>query len=228
MLGLVIALWACARLGTGGRRRWWWVYAGGAAVAVGREYNAVLFLVYMLGALLALRARPWWETVVLGLAPMATLAPWLDQLQRGLYYDKVTKIAPLFAAPPPGVVRDVGVALFFGQHGANASAAVRTLLLAAIVVLLVWATPLVWRRRQGRTAVWLAAGTLVGALLLHAAPRPVDIGIFEQRYLTGLIPLRAPSPPSGLDSLAWRVARCMPPRWSGRGRGGHRDPSPRP
>jgi hypothetical protein len=118
-LGLVIALWACARLGTGGRRRWWWMYAGGAALAVWSQYNAVLFLVCMLGAMLVLRARPWRETVVLGLAPMATLAPWLGQLQRGVDYDQVTKIAPLFPAPSPGVVRDVSVALFFGQHGAK-------------------------------------------------------------------------------------------------------------
>jgi hypothetical protein len=205
-LGLVIALWACARLGTGGRRRWWWVYAGGAALAVWSEYNAILFLVCMLSAMLVLRARPWRETVVLGLAPMATLAPWLHQLQRGLDYDNVTKIAPLFPAPSPGVVRDVSVALLFGQHGANASASVRTLLLAAIVVLLVWATLLVRRRSQGRTAVWLLAGTLVGALLLHAALRLVDIGIFEQRYLTGLIPLCAALLAGGVDSLRWRAA----------------------
>jgi hypothetical protein len=100
-LGQVIALWACARLSTAGRRRWWWVYAGGAALAVWSEYNAILFLVCMLGAMLGLRARPWWETVVLGLAPMAALAPWLHQLQRGLDYDKVTKIAPLFPRRRP-------------------------------------------------------------------------------------------------------------------------------
>jgi hypothetical protein len=205
-LGLVIASWACARLGTGGRRRWWWAYAGGAALAVWSEYNAVLFLVCMLGAMLILRARPWWETVVLGLAPMATLAPWLHQLQRGLDYDKVTKIAPLFPAPSPGVVRDVGVALCFGRHGVDAAAPVRSLLFAVIVVLLAWATIMLRRRPQGRTAVWLLAGTLVGALLLHAALRLVDIGIFEQRYLTGLIPLCAALLAGGIDSLRWRAA----------------------
>jgi membrane-bound metal-dependent hydrolase YbcI (DUF457 family) len=90
----------------------------------------------------------------------------------GLDSDQGTKIAPLFPAPSPGLVRDVSVALFFGQHRGN-SAAARTLLFAAIVVLLVWATLFV--RREGRTAVWLLAGTLVGNLLLHAALRLVDI-----------------------------------------------------
>jgi hypothetical protein len=84
---------------------------------------------------------------------MATLGAVAPQLQCGLGYDKGTKIAPLFPAPSPGVVRDVSVALLFGQHGTNASSAVRTLLLAASVLLLVWATLLVRRRSQGRTAV---------------------------------------------------------------------------
>jgi hypothetical protein len=182
----------------------------------------------MLGAMLVLRARPWRETVVLGLAPMATLAPWLHQPERGLDYGQVTKIARPFTAPSPGVVRDASVALFFGQHGANASAAMRTLLFAAIVVLLVWATMLARRRSQGRTAVWLLAGTLVGTVLLHAALRLVDIGIFEQRYLTGLLPLCAALLTGGLDSLRWRAAVPVAARVLGRGRGGHRDPSPRP
>jgi hypothetical protein len=103
------------------------------------------------------------------------------------------------------VVRDVSVALFFGQHGASASgggadAAVRGRRGAAR-----GATLFVRRRSQGRTAVWLLAGTLVGTLLLHAALRLVDIWIFEQRYLTGLT-LCAVLLAGGVDSLRWRAA----------------------
>src|SRR3954447_6706691 len=44
-LGLVVALWAAARLTTGGSGRWWWLYAAGAVGALYSEYAAVLFLV---------------------------------------------------------------------------------------------------------------------------------------------------------------------------------------
>ena len=57
-LGVVLCLWAAARLATGGRRRWWWLWAGGFAVAVYSQYNAVLFLVPLLAALALTRARP--------------------------------------------------------------------------------------------------------------------------------------------------------------------------
>jgi hypothetical protein len=205
-LGSLIALWACARLATGGGRRWWWLYVLGAVVAVWSGYNAALFLVCLLAAMLALRARPWRETLVLGLAPMATLALWLDQLLRGRDFEDVTKVAPLFPGPSPGVARDVIVALFFGRHGVDAAPALRSLLFVAIVVLLVGAGLLIRRRPGGSTAVWLLGGTLVGTLLLHAAVRLADVGIFEQRYMTGLIPVGAALLAGGVDALRWRGA----------------------
>ena len=73
-LGSLLALWAVARLAQGASRRWWWLYALGAALAVYSEYYAPLFLLPLLGALLALRVRPWREVVALGLAPMLLIA----------------------------------------------------------------------------------------------------------------------------------------------------------
>jgi hypothetical protein len=105
-LGLLIALWACARLATGGERRWWWLCAAGAIVAVWSEYDPVLFLFCLLAAMLLLRARPWRETLLLRLAPMATLALWLHQLfgpnDRGLFgigVPSFTVAAELLFAP---------------------------------------------------------------------------------------------------------------------------------
>src|SRR4051795_1435713 len=69
-LGVVIALWAAARLGKGGGPRWWAVYAGGAVVALYSEYTAALFLLPLAVALFAVRR----EVRTLGFALASFLA----------------------------------------------------------------------------------------------------------------------------------------------------------
>src|SRR3954468_21436719 len=44
-LGIVVALWAAARLATAAPPRWWWLYAAGAVAALYSEYAAALALV---------------------------------------------------------------------------------------------------------------------------------------------------------------------------------------
>src|SRR3954469_10873135 len=58
MLGLVVALWAAARLAGGGSSRWWWLYAAGAVGALYSEYVAALFIVPLALALTTLRPSP--------------------------------------------------------------------------------------------------------------------------------------------------------------------------
>ncbi len=209
-LGSLLALWAVARLAQGASRRWWWLYALGSALAVYSEYYAPLFLLPLLGALLALRVRPWREVVALGLAPMLLIAAWLPELFRSLDFEGETKIAPRFPGASPATVRDVVVSLFFGQDGATAAVGLRLLLFAGLVAALATAVVLLRRRAArepgARILVWLAGGTAVGALLLHALSPVADLGVFEQRYLTGLIPLGAALLAAGIDSLPWRPA----------------------
>jgi 4-amino-4-deoxy-L-arabinose transferase-like glycosyltransferase len=209
-LGSLLALWAVARLAQGARRRWWWLYALGAALAVYSEYYAALFLLPLLGALLALRARPWREVIALGLAPMLLLAAWLPELARSLDFEGETKIAPRFPGASPGTVRDVVVSLFFGEEGATAAVGLRVLLFAGLVAALA-VTVVMLRRRAAREPgarilLWLAGATAAGALVLHAASPLADLGVFQERYLTGLIPLGAALLAAGVDSLAWRPA----------------------
>jgi hypothetical protein len=209
-LGSLLGLWAVARLAQGAPRRWWWLYALGAALAVYSEYYAPLFLLPLLGALLALRARPWREVVVLGLAPMLLLAAWLPELSRSLDFEGETKIAPRFPGASPETVRDVLVSLFLGEEGATAAVALRLLLFAGLVAALAAAAVRLRRRAArepgARILLWLAGGTAAGALILHALSPLADLGVFEERYLTGLIPLGAALLAAGVDSLPWRPA----------------------
>jgi Dolichyl-phosphate-mannose-protein mannosyltransferase len=209
-LGSLLALWAVARLAQGARRRWWWLYALGAALAAYSEYYAPLFLLPLLGALIVLGVRPWREVVALGLAPMLLLAAWLPELSRSIDFEGETKIAPRFPGASPATVRDVVVSLFFGEEGATAAVALRLLLFAALVAALAAAVVLLRRRAArepgARILLWLAGGTAVGALVLHALSPVVDLGVFQERYLTGLIPLGAALLAAGVDSLPWRPA----------------------
>jgi len=209
-LGMLLALWAVARLAQGARRGWWWLYALGAVLAVYSEYYAALFLLPLIGALLALRARPWREVLLLGLAPMLLIAAWLPEILHGLDFDGETKIAPRFPEASPATVRDVVVALFLGNDGATAAVGLRLLLFAGLVAALAVSVALLLRRSArepgARILLWLVAGSAAGALVLHALSPLADLGVFEQRYLTGLIPLGAALLAAGVDSLPWRAA----------------------
>jgi hypothetical protein len=209
-LGTLLALWAVARLAERAPRRWWWLYALGAALAVYSEYYAPLFLVPLLGGLLALGAPPRREVLAFGLAPMLLLAAWLPELSRSLEFEGETKIAPRFPDASPGTVRDVVVSLFLGEEGATAAAGLRLLLFAGVVAALAGAVVLLRRRAArepgARILLWLAGGTAAGALVLHALSPLADLGVFQERYLTGLIPLGAALLAAGVDSLPWRPA----------------------
>jgi 4-amino-4-deoxy-L-arabinose transferase-like glycosyltransferase len=207
-LGMLLALWAAARLVQGRPRRWWWLYGLGALVAIWSEYYAGLFLLALIGALLALRARPAREVLALGLAPFLTLLPWLPQLHRSIELEGRTKVLPRSPALTPGVVRDALVPLVFGQHGSAASPGVRTVQLSAVLVAAAGAGLLLRRRRDAgsRIALWLLGAVALVTLALHFAGALSGPGIFETRYLTGLIPLVAALLAAGVAVLRWRAA----------------------
>ena len=208
-LGVVVAVWACAQLATGGRRRWWWVYAAGALLALWSEYYALFYLAPLLGALAVLRARPWPEIVAFGAAPLLTFLPWLGQLSRSVDLVGKTKQAPSFPGPSFDTARDAVVPLFFGSSATAHSATLRSAQFVLVVALIAAAALLVRRRPDGRRPAWLFGGTLLGAFALLAVAAlvsPSRTGIFEVRYMTGLIPLYVALLAGAVDALPWRNA----------------------
>jgi hypothetical protein len=63
--------------------------------------------------------------------------------------------------------------------------------------------------RTGAGRAWLFRGTLLGAFVLlgvAALVAPSRTGIFDVRYMTGLIPLYVALLAGAVDALPWRVA----------------------
>ncbi len=194
--GVVLCLWAAAELTSGGRRRWWWLWAGGIAVAVYSQYNAILFLAPLLAALAFTRARPARETLAFGLAPLLVLLPWLPGILRSVDAEGVTKVAPVY----PVDAVDAIVPLFFGEHGVKAGA----LQLVAVAAVLGGAALLV--RRRSPDALMLLGGTLAGAAVLSLLVALAGPDVFATRYLTPLIPLAAGLLAGGVSAVSWRPA----------------------
>jgi 4-amino-4-deoxy-L-arabinose transferase-like glycosyltransferase len=200
-LGLLLALWAAVRLARGGRRRWWLLYAAGAIVALYSEYDAAIFLA-VVGALLILGVPPRREALAFGALPALALVPWIGQLDRGLDQLDKTKVAPTYPSPSPASLRDVVAPLFLGEHGAAEAAGPRTVQVLLIAAALAGAAFLIRRqvpRERGRLALWLLGGTALATLGLYAIAAWVGPDVFQQRYLTILIPL-------GIGLLAGGVA----------------------
>jgi 4-amino-4-deoxy-L-arabinose transferase-like glycosyltransferase len=201
-LGLVLALWAAARLGKGGGPRWWALYATGAVVALYSEYAAALFLVPLALALFAVRRQV--RTLGFALAPFLALLPWIGEIQHSRDFAGVTKVDPTYPGPSPGSLRDTVVALAFGEHGSAAAVGLRWLQFLAIAVVIAGALALVARR--SRVAAVLLGGTAMGALVLHALTALVGPDVFAPRYMTALIPLGAALVGGAAASVPWRPA----------------------
>ena len=203
-LGLLLALWGAARLAQGAGRRWWWLYGAGAVLALYSEYDAGLFLVALVGALLAIGVPPRREVVACGALPALALLPWLGQLTRSLDQLDVTKVAPVYPEPSLAALRDLAAPLMLGEHGAADGAGGRTLQVLVAAALLVPCGRWLWRRE--RRAFWLLAGTALGTIGLAAIVALAGPDVFAQRYLTVLIPLGAALLGAGVAALPWRHA----------------------
>ena len=214
-LGLLLAVWAVARLAEGRRARWWWLYLAGATLALHAEYDSLLFLAPLLCLPALWRRRGWQEIVALGALPLATLLPLTGEMLRGLDQLDVTKLTPPSPDLSPASLRDSVVSLFTGAHGLAGSAALRALQLAAIVGALALAGTWLWRRwgrlarlgdEQREVAVWLLVVAPAAAVALHAAVSIPGPEIFDSRYLVGLIPFACALLAAGVDALPWRWA----------------------
>ncbi len=218
-LGCMLTFWAMLRLFDGAGPRWWLLYLAGGALALYSEYFAAVFLAGLTFAALlfsprgrtgalprrlrALRLR----IGALGLLPLASLLPWIGQIERAQDALHHTKVLPVAPSPSPGTLRELIVRLALGEHGAGSSAGVRWLELLALAALLGTAALHLRRRSTGEAGnpaggaelatssarrAGLLAGT-TGALVLigHALVTVFGVEIFNQRYLTVLIPLGA-------------------------------------
>ena len=203
-LGLLIALWAAARLAQGERRRWWWLYGGGAVLALYSEYDAGLFLLPLVGALLVIGKPARRETLLFGLLPLLALLPWIGEFNHSRDLAGVTKIDPTNPGLSPRTLRNETVTVFFSEQGIAASPAIKTLLFAGLVVPVLLAAAVVWRR--ARTAFWLLAGTALGVLVGHAITSAVGPDILAARYLIAVVPLLVAVLAAGVVAIPWRWA----------------------
>ena len=201
-LGMLVALWAAARLARDGRSRWWWLYAAGAVGALYSEYVAALFLVPLALMLTTLRPSP--RTLGLALAPFLALLPWIGEIDHSRDFAGITKVDPTYPGPSPGSLRDLVVRLAFGEHGSAGSTAVRWLQFLAIALVLGAALAVIARRSP--PALVLFGCTAAGALVLHALTALVGPDVFAPRYMTVLIPLGAALVGGAAVALPWRAA----------------------
>jgi hypothetical protein len=196
--GLLIALAAVVRLALGGTRRWWWAYASGAVIALYAQYDSALFLAALIGALLWTRVRPLREVVMWGALPALALLPWLPELLRGIDAIDETKVSPVYPGLSLRSLDDVVGALAFGEHGARAGLGIVALLLVGGAL---WAL-------RGSVGARLLGGAAAGTLLAHAILAAFGPDVFQQRYLTELIPL-------GAAIVALAVVRLPRPAYPG-------------
>lgn len=203
-LGLLLALWAAARLAQGRRRRWWWLYAAGAVLAIYSEYDAGLFLVALVGALLAIGAPQRRETLTFGVLPALAIVPWIPELLHSLDQLDVTKVSPIYPEPSLSSLRDLAAPLMLGEHGAAESPGARSLQVLLAGGVLAAAARRLWLSE--RPAFWLLAGTGLGTLVLAGIVAFAGPDVFAQRYLTVLIPLGAALLATGVVALPWRLA----------------------
>lgn len=203
-LGLLLALWAAARLTQGRNRPWWGLYVAGASVAYWSAYDSWLFMAALTAALLVAGRPPRLEVAAVAAVPALLFLPWIHQALRGLDALDESKVAPEYPAPTPNGIRDAVVALFFGEHGTADAPALRWLQLLALTAALAWGA--VSLRKRGRTEFLLLPGVALGTLALHLVTTLAGPDVFAQRYLTAVIPLGCAVVAYGVAQLPWRAA----------------------
>ncbi len=204
-LGVLVALLAAARLATGGSRRWWWAYVLGGIWAIYSEYYAGLYLAAIAGVLLWLGKPARRQVVPFSALVAVAFLPWTPQLTRSVHDLGKTKLQLTASAPTPGLLRNALVPLFFGEHGAASSGALRSVQALVLVLLLGWACVRLWRAAS-REAFWLLAGVMISVLCLYLVVTAVDTDIFRERYMTTVIPLAAAVLAGAIASVRWRAA----------------------
>jgi hypothetical protein len=204
-LGILVALMAAQRLAAGGSKRWWWVYVLAAVWALYSEFYAALYVIAILSALIAIGTPARRETLVLGLLPFASLLPWIGQISRSHNDLGKTKIPFVATAPTPGVIRNAIVPLFFGEHGVASSGAARDLEALLVIAAVAYACVRV-RRNASRSAFWMLPGVMLVAIVLQLVVTAIETNVFEERYLTTVIPLAAATLAAAIVMIPWKHA----------------------
>jgi 4-amino-4-deoxy-L-arabinose transferase-like glycosyltransferase len=203
--GVLVALLAAQRLAAGGTKKWWWAFVLGGVWALYAEYYAGLYLLAIIGALLVLGRPRRRDTAICGALPFLLFAPWIPELVRSLNELGKTKDSLVASGLSPGMIRDAIAPLFFGEHGAATSTALRSVQALALVAALGWASVRL-RKTASRDAFWLLAGVMTAVLLMYLAATMLDTDIFRQRYMTTVIALAAAVLAGAVASLRWRPA----------------------
>ena len=202
-LALLGALAAILELLDGGSRRWWLVYIGCAVVAIYTEYDSAIFLLSLTAVAVAL-SKP-------GQRPAehrrCSAAPRCCRSSRGSRRSSTPRTPstrpssrPTFGGPSLTALRDSLVSLAFGEHGGTANPAGRWLELAVIVAIAALAAAMILRQRAGqaraaprpqRRAIIVIAASVALTFVGHAIVGAIGVHVFNQRYLTLMIPLVA-------------------------------------
>ena len=210
-LAQLLATWALLSLCDHETRTKWAVYVVSAAVAVWAEYASLVYIC-ALGAAAVWLGRPRRSlTIASTAAAVLSLLPWVSQIIRGQHQVGVTKFDPLSATPSLVGLRDMVLALTFGEHGGVASAVGRWLLFIAILSAGITLCLLIRRRwaardERSRYTLRLLAAAAVLTPIGYAVAAPAGVHIFSQRYATILIPVLAIVVCAGLMEMRARVA----------------------
>jgi 4-amino-4-deoxy-L-arabinose transferase-like glycosyltransferase len=207
-LGVLVALLGVQRVTAGDGRRWWWCFVLGGTVAMYSEYYSALYLIALIIALVILadpRRVPRRELILFAVLPFVLFLPWIPELIRSLNDVSKTKLPLPQSGMSPGLVRDALVPVFYGAHGAGASAAVRSLQFVVLIGVLGWGCLALWRHAS-RQAFWLLAGIMLMVLVLYFAVSVVHTDIFKSRYMTTVIPLGVAVVAGAVVGLRWRPA----------------------
>ena len=148
-LGLLLALWAAARLAQGGPPRWWALYVTGATIAFWSTYDSWLFMAALTAALLIAGRPPRREVARSRRSPWRCSCPGSTRRCAASTRSTSRRWRPSTRQPTPNGIRDTLVPLFFGEHGAADSRPLRWLQLLALVAAFAWGAAEL--RRRGRT-----------------------------------------------------------------------------
>jgi len=206
-LGLLLVVWAAARLAQGGPRTWWWLYGAGSIVALYSSYASPLVLILVAGVLLLVGTPRRLETVGFAALPVLAFVPWLPSLVRSMDAIDETKVAGVTPDASLDGARVVLNSLVYGRLRFDEQiaglGAPRALLAVAVLVV---AAIVLWRATQRPRIAFaltfgLAAATYAGHWILAAAGQD---GVFDPRYLSVATPLLVMGVAGALDAVPWR------------------------
>lgn len=213
-VALLCQLWALLALGEQEQRRRWACFVAAGVIACYTEYaSAIVVVAMVIAALVSGRPRRRPLVIATGVV-FACVLPWLPEIVRAQNQVGITKIAPPYAEPTLGHLRDLVLGLTFGENDGVSSHAGRWLLFVIIIGALATLAVALRRRESQLQRLGSDAPALIRLFSLTAVLSLVGAGlaglfginVFTQRYLTVLLPIVVPCALAGLAVLAgWRA-----------------------